>query len=172
MVTPDIERCDHTKFCVWMFTDIKIFPAWRKNQISLNWQIVSTHCLLLRSKKGEIIDTCGHLCETPENVNGRLKKNLNFRCLYKIHTCVCDNNHKKLGYQLESWEDMVGDGRRVAGRSWRGSRARKCDDIPFLIKSCKKEKKVNLEMKKSHKLLNKEQIGIFQELGRRSEWVE
>lgn len=28
-VTSDIERCDHTKLCVWMFTVIKIFPAWK-----------------------------------------------------------------------------------------------------------------------------------------------
>lgn len=74
---------------------------------------MSTHFLLLRSKKGEIIDICGHICETPENVKERLK-NLNFRCLYKIHMCLCvwggcnNKNHRKLGYQLESWEDMVG----------------------------------------------------------------
>lgn len=49
---------------------------------------MSTHFLLLRSKKGEIIDICGHICETPENVKERLK-NLNFRCLYKIHMCLC-----------------------------------------------------------------------------------
>lgn len=49
---------------------------------------MSTHFLLLRSKQGEIIDICGHICETPENVKERLK-NLNFRCLYKIHMCLC-----------------------------------------------------------------------------------
>lgn len=75
---------------------------------------MSTHFLLLRSKKGEIIDICGHICETPENVKERLKKILiSDVCIKYICVCVwggCNNkNHRKLGYQLESWEDMVGE---------------------------------------------------------------
>lgn len=59
-----------------MFTDIKYFPPWKTkpNIFKLTNYVHTFFFLLLRSKKGEIIDICGHICETPENVKERLKK--------------------------------------------------------------------------------------------------
>lgn len=89
-VTSNIERCDHKKLCVWMFTDIKYFPPWKtKPNIFKLTNYVHTFFVTQEQEGWNYRHLWSHLWD-PRKCQREIKKILiSDVCIKCVCVCVC-----------------------------------------------------------------------------------